>query len=654
MADLQDKKDSPQITPSSRLGDSKQYAPDRMMTSESQPQPLVGGDSQAVFFMDYQSFIDNLQKLLQAGHDPEDIQKRWQIYYDTLDDYSKQSAWRYMQDSARRHQALAQPQTPTPSPPQQPAGVEPVAASFAETPPPQPLSENQDFVSPLSEAETPLGKPAHLDVVSALKFKKAAPSLAPVKTSGLGEANYRMRDARKRPSVFELLKKYKTSTKARLSRVSAKVAPTEASPPPQPEKTQNVQVVNPATDLGTPPLPTVAPAGLIRVPDPTDITATLNVQPTDDAPPAPLPPTEKIPFDTKPTLAPEPTAAPVVEEQDPGSIKLVSDLQVPPAIQAESVSTPQEAAAPSLVTESSSPQAIAASQTVNSPSLQGDIQELLPDKKIKHKARNIFNWNSSTALFDKEERREIKRQNLKSVVFGLSFAALLCSVFFFTFFHERIIQPFIKPASYNSEVQAIIPPGGRAISDPAWKVIVPKLGIAPPVVGGVEPYRSKNRNESDAVFERRIQKALEGGVVHYPSTPLPGQSVNNKKSNVVIVGHSSSSLFTPGDYKSVFSSLRNLKVGDLILVNYKKTQYVYKIYGKHIILPKQVEFLGPASRDHSLTLITCDPPGSTAKRLVLIAQQISPNPNGNQYVDAQTNNTDGIIVPGNSRRLFGS
>ena len=161
------------------------------------------------------------------------------------------------------------------------------------------------------------------------------------------------------------------------------------------------------------------------------------------------------------------------------------------------------------------------------PSLQtkvkpANLAQLMPDTRISHRTRNALNWNSTRALFDKETSSSIWRQNVKSAVFGLTVGAIVFVSFQFTFFNERWLQPFIQPSTISNDVQILIPPGERTITDPTWKVIIPKLGIAPRVESGVEAYRSVKTNESATAFENRMQDALEKGVVHYPTSQLPG------------------------------------------------------------------------------------------------------------------------------------
>ncbi len=283
------------------------------------------------------------------------------------------------------------------------------------------------------------------------------------------------------------------------------------------------------------------------------------------------------------------------------------------------------------------------------------IAEILPDKSLNYKTRNMFTWNSPTALFDKDESKSIWRQNIKSIVFGLTVGAILLVVWQFSFFNEQYVQPFTQPSSLNTDAQIIITPGQGEISDPAFKIIIPNISLEAPIVSGTAGFKAVDSNELEAEYEERIQKALEKGTVHYPRTQLPGESGRNFNSNFVILGHSASNYWAPGSYKSVFSKLKDLELGELILINHQRQQYIYKIYGIQIIKPDQVEVLQPGEYNNTLTLITCHPPGSSTNRLVITAIQINPNPANNQSVkeNAAAGERESIL-PGKTQTLIDS
>ena len=279
-----------------------------------------------------------------------------------------------------------------------------------------------------------------------------------------------------------------------------------------------------------------------------------------------------------------------------------------------------------------------------------NITEILPDKRLSSRARSTLTWNSPTAMFDKGETMSIWRQNIKSIVFGLSVGVLVFAVHQFAFFNERYLEPFIQPSTLSNNSPIIVTPGASKIDDPSFKIILPKINVEAPVVDGVTAYRSQNPNEPEALFQARMQSALERGVVHFPTSQLPGQSGKEFNSNAVILGHSGGNIFTPGNYKHIFTRLKQLDIGDIFFVNYDRTQYVYKVYKKQVVAPNQVEVLRKADRNNSMTVITCDPPGSSAKRLVIVGEQINPNPDDNLGVLAPSETQD-IIIPSNSRTL---
>jgi sortase A len=139
-------------------------------------------------------------------------------------------------------------------------------------------------------------------------------------------------------------------------------------------------------------------------------------------------------------------------------------------------------------------------------------------------------------------------------------------------------------------------------------ITISKINVHAPVV--YEP----------SVQEAAVQQALENGVVHYGNTPAPGQN-----GNVAIFGHSSNDWWEPGNYKFVFVLLDKLAPGDLVTIDYNQVRYTYQVTGSQIVDPTDVAVLNPTPTP-TLTLITCSPPGTSLRRLVVTAKQISPDP----------------------------
>lgn len=227
------------------------------------------------------------------------------------------------------------------------------------------------------------------------------------------------------------------------------------------------------------------------------------------------------------------------------------------------------------------------------------------------------------------------KHHIQSLLFGLSMGFVVVSIVMFSFFNERFIAPFITPSKTASASPIIIDPSQQV--GPEAKVIIPKINVDVPVVYDV------GTND-----EKAIQNALEYGVVHYPGTAVPGQN-----GNVVVVGHSSNNLLNKGKYKFAFVLLNRLQIGDTITMQYGGKRYVYKVYETVIVKPTDVGVLGPTDKTASLTLITCDPPGTSINRLVVKAEQISPSPTAN-IAAANPAIAENVpeVVPGNAPSLF--
>jgi len=236
---------------------------------------------------------------------------------------------------------------------------------------------------------------------------------------------------------------------------------------------------------------------------------------------------------------------------------------------------------------------------------------------------------------DKPVRSRTRTANpFHSLLFGVGIGSITILIFLFSFFNDRIIAPFIQPSRHASNIPLIT--GAAVGSDP--EVIIPKINAEVPVVYNV-----------NTTADEAIQEGLTEGVVHYPTSPNPGED-----GNVVIVGHSSGNIFNLGNYKFAFSLLRELDNGDTFFLQKDGKRYTYQVYRKQVVKPTDVSVLGPADKPATATLITCDPPGLSTNRLVLTAQQISPDPVANtpSTVAVTPQQTATAIIPGNSPSLW--
>ncbi len=272
-------------------------------------------------------------------------------------------------------------------------------------------------------------------------------------------------------------------------------------------------------------------------------------------------------------------------------------------------------------------------------------------QKIKHDSAdkneaNVVEADHAETIADTKKKiiHKVKKKNttklsamghFKSLLFGLGLGSIVVIVLLFSFFNERFIAPFITPSKNVSSTSIIIDPDSTE-AGPESEIIIPKINVEVPVV-----YNVASNQEKD------VQKGLEDGVVHYITTPNPGENGNS-----VIVGHSSNNILNKGKYKFAFVLLNKLEKGDTFSLTKNGKRYTYKVYEKKIVKPTDMSVLANQDKPATVTLITCDPPGTSINRLIIVGEQISPEITTNVASTAKPESTQPAIIPGNSPSLW--
>lgn len=230
-----------------------------------------------------------------------------------------------------------------------------------------------------------------------------------------------------------------------------------------------------------------------------------------------------------------------------------------------------------------------------------------------------------------------RRQHLKSLAFGLGIGAFTVLLLLFGLFNERFIAPFITPSRTVSSTPLILDENSAVGPDP--KLIIPKINLEAPVVYDIQ-----------TIEEDAVQAGLDRGVVHYATTPNPGELGNG-----AIFGHSSHNIFHKGKYKFVFVLLNRLETGDTFYLEKDGIRYVYRVFDKKVVTPQQVDVLNAVpGKASTMTLITCDPPGTATNRLVVWGEQISPDPTKNGVSTALQTDEKPEQLTSNSRSMWSS
>ena len=133
----------------------------------------------------------------------------------------------------------------------------------------------------------------------------------------------------------------------------------------------------------------------------------------------------------------------------------------------------------------------------------------------------------------------------------------------------------------------------------SYSLSIPKLGIkeAQVIIGGED---------------------LKKSLIQYPGTAVPGRF-----GNTVIFGHSVlPQFFNPKNYMTIFSTLPTLQQGSEIVIDYNMVRYKYLVEHMIEVAPNDISILAQRYDDSYLTLITCVPPGTYLKRLIIRARLV--------------------------------
>jgi len=188
----------------------------------------------------------------------------------------------------------------------------------------------------------------------------------------------------------------------------------------------------------------------------------------------------------------------------------------------------------------------------------------------------------------------------KKILNTLGSILILSSLFFlFLIFFPAIKQEIRYDTKNITKIKKDLTPPNTDFS-----IVIPKIEAVAPIFANTDPF-----NPSKYI------PILYKGVAHAVNTSFPGED-----GNVYLFAHSTDSFLNVSRYNAVFYLLGKLEQGDEIKVYYKDREYIYIVQEKKIVAPSAVEYL-KGSGEKTLTLQTCYPPGTTLKRLIVIAKE---------------------------------
>jgi sortase A len=240
-----------------------------------------------------------------------------------------------------------------------------------------------------------------------------------------------------------------------------------------------------------------------------------------------------------------------------------------------------------------------------------------------------------------ESAQKVRRsRHFVPVVAALAVVLIFVFIQYNRIFISNVVA-YVSPGSINPQNIVIDPSTDIVVSsDP--RLIIPKINVDVPVIYDVgTDYDSQ-------------MKAMENGVAHFP---IPGANSHpGEIGNTALAGHSSNDLFDGGDYKFIFAQLEKLVPGDTIYAHYNSKRYTYVVTRTETVKPSEVNKLVYPTNKPVMTLITCTPLGTALNRLLVTAEQVSPDPTAAAAAPV-SGTTETASIPGNSptffERLFG-
>lgn len=140
--------------------------------------------------------------------------------------------------------------------------------------------------------------------------------------------------------------------------------------------------------------------------------------------------------------------------------------------------------------------------------------------------------------------------------------------------------------------------------DPNFSIIVEKIGADAPIIPNVD---AGNKTAYDA--------ALKRGVAHALGTSLPG-----KPGVTYLFAHSTDTIFNVPRYNAIFYLLNEMVAGDKIVIFFNGRRFDYRVTETKITEATDVSYFTMQTSEQILVLQTCYPPGTTWKRLLVIAK----------------------------------
>lgn len=140
--------------------------------------------------------------------------------------------------------------------------------------------------------------------------------------------------------------------------------------------------------------------------------------------------------------------------------------------------------------------------------------------------------------------------------------------------------------------------------DTEFSILIPKIGVNAKVYPNIDTTKPQ-------VFLPILQR----GIAHAKGTVFPGM-----QGNIYLFAHSTDNWWNVGRVNALFYLLKDLVPGDEVIVFFEHMRYDYVVREKFVTVDTYTDLLlGGQTGQQQLVLQTCWPPGTTWKRLFVLA-----------------------------------
>jgi len=197
---------------------------------------------------------------------------------------------------------------------------------------------------------------------------------------------------------------------------------------------------------------------------------------------------------------------------------------------------------------------------------------------------------------------------IKKTLFYLATIVLLMVFSYAIYLYQPLVLSLIRYQTTSDAQKTELKPIEPVSNE--FSIQIPKILAKSEIIPNVSIY---NPNEFLPVLSKNV-------VAQSSISSLPG---SGKGKTTYVFAHSSQQNIGMVRNNAVFYLADKLVDGDVIYINYRDTIYMYRVYTKKIISPKEIEYLTFIDPDKEVLILqTCWPIGTNWKRLLIFAERV--------------------------------